>query len=479
MKKNLLISILAFSLFFTGCTAKAVKTTEDVTANISVSENSDASSDALKEYMSNPVSLETPVHEYGESTAFIHMDDDIVIRILYPEGELETFDNSIEEWVNETAEFYQQEAYGSHKNGETAELTTNYSSYIVENKLVSVKITGLFDKPYLAHPVDIIHTFNANLKTGEAISLDSLLLDGGREAIEKLVIENAGISSEEIDENLLDLWVLNSEGLEITLRRGDYLPMSDGTVTLLFTYDELKDALNLTKKETSIDVPEKSNDVKEGAVTEISLPSLSIDPTKPMVALTFDDGPSKHTDRLLDTFAEHGGKGTFFVVGNILDNRAETLKRTAAEGHQIAGHSWDHRQLTKLTGNDLINQVMATRAKIYDITGIDTALIRPPYGSFNDELKQVCKDNGVIIVNWSVDTLDWKYKDANTIYNTIMSQVKDGDIILCHDLHGTTVDAMEMVIPALIENGYQLVTVFDLLASSDQEITAGEVYTRK
>ncbi len=479
MKKNLLISILAFSLFFTGCTAKSVNATEDTITNISVIENTDTSSDALKEYMSNPVSLETPVHEYGESTAFIHMDDDIVIRILYPEGELEAFDSSIEQWVNETAEFYQQEASGSHKDGETAELTTNYSSYIAENKWVSVKISGLFDKPYLAHPVDIIHTFNANLQTGEPVKLDDLLFEGGREAIEKLVIENAGISAEEIDENLLDLWLLKPEGLEITLRRGDYLPMSDGTVTLIFTYDELKDVLTLTGNEPGPLPNEINTDITKSADTGISLPSLSVDPTKPMVALTFDDGPSKHTNRLLDIFTEYGGKGTFFVVGNILDNRSETLKRIASEDHQIAGHSWDHRQLTKLTGDDLINQVMATRAKIYDITGIDTPVLRPPYGSFNDEVKQVCKDHGVIIVNWSIDTLDWKYKDTNTIYNTIMANVKDGDIILCHDIHGTTVDAMETVIPALIENGYQLVTVSELLTAGNREITAGEVYTRK
>lgn len=83
------------------------------------------------------------------------------------------------------------------------------------------------------------------------------------------------------------------------------------------------------------------------------------------------------------------------------------------------------------------------------------------------------------MANWSLDTLDWKYKDANRIYNTIMDEVKDGDIILCHDLHGTTVDAMERVIPDLIAKGYQLVTVSELLSYDNEDINAGSVYIKK
>ena len=197
-----------------------------------------------------------------------------------------------------------------------------------------------------------------------------------------------------------------------------------------------------------------------------------------MIALTFDDGPSKHTARLLDAFTTHGGKGTFFVVGNLLDGRTEVIQRMALEGHEIAGHSWNHRQLTKLTVEELTDQLMSTRAKIYEITGVDSILIRPPYGSYNEQVKSVCQNLGIHMVNWSVDTLDWKYKDANKIYDTIMSEVKDGDIILCHDLHGTTVDAMERVIPDLIAKGYQLVTVSELLSYSGKEISAGSVYNK-
>ena len=198
-----------------------------------------------------------------------------------------------------------------------------------------------------------------------------------------------------------------------------------------------------------------------------------------MLALTFDDGPSAHTERLLDAFEEHGGKGTFFVVGNMLKDRTDTLIRMAEEGHEIAGHSWNHRQLTALEPSDLKKQLMSTRAKIYDITGVDPVLARPPYGSFDDEVKAASKKYGIALVNWSVDTQDWKYRDANYVYNSVMKQAKDGAIILCHDLHGTTVDAMERAIPALIDQGYQLVTVSQLLTSQGGEIEAGKVYYKR
>ena len=120
-----------------------------------------------------------------------------------------------------------------------------------------------------------------------------------------------------------------------------------------------------------------------------------------------------------------------------------------------------------------------TRAKIYEITGVDCKLVRPPYGACNDEIRDIGKELGVSFINWSVDTLDWKSKNADAVYNEIMKDVGDGHIILCHDLHKSTVDAMEKVVPDLIKKGYQLVTVSELLTCRGGEITAGKVYYKQ
>ena len=204
-----------------------------------------------------------------------------------------------------------------------------------------------------------------------------------------------------------------------------------------------------------------------------------IDITKPMVALTFDDGPSAHTQRLLNILQKYGGKGTFFVLGSTLDSNQETLKRIADDGHEIGNHSWSHSSFVEISSAEVRNEITKTRNKIYDISGVDSTLVRPPHGACNERIQNIGKELGVAFINWSVDTLDWKTKNANAVYNEIMKDAADGHIILCHDLHKTTVDAMERAIPALIEKGYQLVTVSELLTCRGGEITAGKIYYKQ
>lgn len=483
MKKNFTYILLIICLFLSGCSVSKNTIPEETPtptpeASVSTVESTPAPSappSVVLDDVTLTENLKTPIREYGESTAYIQMEEDLVVRILYPEIEIPALNEVIKHWVDKTVSEYQTECVGCHIDGDCGELTAEYESFLVDEHLISIKINGIFDKPYLAHPIDIIGTFHADLESESLISLDSLLLPEGRNALEAKVAADAGVDAEFIDEHFLDHWVLTSEGLEITLARGDYLPMSDGTKIYLYTYEELEGILSLVTLSEEIPTDEPTTESVPELFVNAPTDS-SIDPEKPMVALTFDDGPSKHTARLLDVFATHGGKGTFFVIGNILENRSDVLQRMVAEGHEIGGHSWDHRQLTKLGSTDLNNQLAGTRAKILELTGVDTTLLRPPYGSFNSDVQNTCADLGIVIVNWSLDTLDWKYKDADRIYETILSEVQDKDIILCHDLHGSTVDAMERVVPELIARGYQLVTVSELLEQKGEVIKAGEVY---
>ena len=470
--KRLYIILFAFLLLFIGCG----KSEEQSFIN---------KSEILDEYLSNLDILESPTREYGENTGYVQFDNDLMVRILYPEGDLKSLDIQVSEWVDDTIDMYKEDSKGSSESGDSAELTAEYESYVVNDEVVSVKLYGIYDRPYNAHPIDIIKTFHANNKTGELIELNDILVKGGLKDLIKMVVADAGLEKDTIDDKLLDNWTLTSDRLEIILERGAYLPMSDGTVTLNYSMDELEGIIDISGKlkEDAENVPSEQPlpteepATEEPAVTEPD--TQTVDPDKPMVALTFDDGPSKHTERLLDIFVSNGGKGTFFVVGNLIESRKQTVKRIVDEEHEIGGHSWSHRQLTKLSIKDMTKEIMNTRAMIYSVTGKDTTIMRPPYGSFNDETREVCRDNGVVMINWSLDTLDWKNKDADKVYKTIMKDVKDGDIILCHDLHETTVDAMERVIPDLIAKGYQLVTVSELLACGDYEINPGSVHTKR
>ena len=427
----------------------------------------------LEEYLQNVEKFEAPIREFGDATSYVDMTEDMVTGILYSETEYEFFNSAVREWSLELAENYKDEATENKKKEEPSELTVDYESYIITDNLASVKMKGVFISPHLAHPIDIYKTFNVNTNEGKILSVEDIFTPDGLKEFQNRVAKTAGVSDALIDENFANNFLLLKDGIEIILVRGDYLPMSDGTKSFVFKYDDIKNMLDSSFELKPV-VPEKEE-------TEIiTIPEVKVEKENPtakkMVALTFDDGPSVHTDRLLDLFSQYGGKGTFFVVGNRIDNRSDTILRMQKEGHQIANHSWDHRQLTSLDSQGIKDQIMMTRAKIYDITGVDTVIVRPPYGSCDDFVKSTGKELGVSFVNWSIDTLDWKTRDADSVYNEIMQNVKDGSIILCHDLYESTVEAMERAIPELIENGYELVTVSELLGT---DIQPGKMYYRK
>jgi len=482
MKKRLFCLLLNIVLLC-GCTVTSSQPAEEVFAaeentidNAAYEEETEAAT--LEEYVSELDVLDSPVREYGESATYIHMEDDLVVRILYPSVECKELKENIDCWISDTVEYYIAESEGSMKDGEAAELTVEYESYLVKNSFAGIKMTGIFDRPYLAHPVDLTATFNVDAKENTVLEMEDILLPGSEEKLMAMTAQKAGVSDEETDEDMLDNWVIKHDGIEITLERGKYLPMSDGTKTVMFTYNELEEMFTnpeIWKNAGTNDGTESTTD----AIMEVVLDETAVEEDKPMIALTFDDGPSAHTDRLLDILAENGGKATFFVVGNMIDKRVDTVTRMANEGHQIASHGWNHRQLTKLGDEELTDQIMNTRAKIYDVTGVDATLLRPPYGSYNNAVSAKTEELGIAMVNWSVDTLDWKSKNADSVYNAAMKDAKDGAIILFHDLYPTTVDAMERVIPELVEQGYQLVTVTELLESDDGKIEAGKMYYKR
>lgn len=201
-------------------------------------------------------------------------------------------------------------------------------------------------------------------------------------------------------------------------------------------------------------------------------------PSNRMIALTFDDGPVPDTERLLDILERYNTRATFFVVGSLVEQGRDTLIRAANMGNEIAGHSWSHPDLRRLSDQDIANQILSTSDIIESVIGYSPRIFRPPYGFLNDNVRRVSGELGYSIVTWTLDTLDWYYLDADIIYNTIMNNVRDGDNILLHDIHATTIDAMERVIPRLIDEGFQLVTVSELLAYKYGELEPGVVYGR-
>ena len=187
-----------------------------------------------------------------------------------------------------------------------------------------------------------------------------------------------------------------------------------------------------------------------------------IDPTRPMVALTFDDGPSKYTERILNSLEANGGRATFFMVGNRVASYASTVKRMADLGCETNSHTWAHTYLTNMSEGQILQSLNQTRDAIVAAGGNAPKGVRPPGGKINDASKAVLAKAGMPSIVWSVDTLDWKTRNAQKTIDTVLSQVKDGDIVLMHDLYEQSAIAAETLIPELTKRGYQLVTVSEM-----------------
>lgn len=189
------------------------------------------------------------------------------------------------------------------------------------------------------------------------------------------------------------------------------------------------------------------------------------DPQVPRVALTFDDGPSVYTSRLLDILREENVKATFFVLGKSAAVQKQTLRRIAEEGHNIGNHSYDHKNFAKISLDEARRQITLTDDIAQEITGSKPTYFRFPYGAFTDD-KLTLADRPVI--GWNIDPLDWKYRDAERVAAE-MSKASANAIILAHDIHKTTVEAIPQVIRNLKAKGYRIVTLDELFAGKSVE----------
>lgn len=181
----------------------------------------------------------------------------------------------------------------------------------------------------------------------------------------------------------------------------------------------------------------------------------------PRVALTFDDGPSDYTISLLGELKDRGVKASFFLQGQCIEGREETIRQMQEDGHLIGNHTFHHVQLTKLSDEKAKQEVISTSNAIYKITGVYTSYIRPPFGEWKKGLDY---NVTMIPVLWTIDSRDWCTKNTPVIVNDVMKKVKDGDIILMHDCFKTSVESALLIVDRLKQEGYEFVTVDEMIA---------------
>ncbi len=195
-----------------------------------------------------------------------------------------------------------------------------------------------------------------------------------------------------------------------------------------------------------------------------------------IVALTFDDGPGPYTERLLDELQARGARATFFVLGTRVDSYPRLIRRMAAEGHAIGNHSNAHNMLHRMDLLGVRNEMGKCAEKIEKLLGYRPCVMRCPGGNSSDTVKQYAKEAGVPIINWGVDTRDWESRNKEAILKVAKANIKDGSIVLLHDIHSVSVDAAIELMDWLIEEGYTLVTVPELLEARRGGMEAGKTY---
>lgn len=199
----------------------------------------------------------------------------------------------------------------------------------------------------------------------------------------------------------------------------------------------------------------------------------SRDISKKYIALTFDDGPNYNTNKIINILNKYNVKATFFILGTKINNNEYILEKMKDSGMEIGNHTFSHLLLTSKKDNVIKNEIDNTSNLIYSVIGENPILFRPSYGAYNKRIRNII-DYPIIL--WDIDTLDWKYHNSKKITNRVINKVKDGDIILMHDIYSATSNSLENIIPILQERGYEFVTISELFYYKNISLKNGSIY---
>ena len=372
--------------------------------------------------------------------SYISMNEELV-SINYPVTNINVLDDAVSSYVNQT--------YYNFKNMDSPvipELNISYTYKEVNEDIINV---SLMTEIVTDKTINKIKTFTYNKSNNKFLTM------------EDLVDDLAGLDYE-IKKELLEKYQ-DADMDYLSNVSYDYFTIDDENLTLYFNPAEIKSKHD---ELIYIDVPLDSLkmlvdiDINEGKDTYLSIKKKNVSIDDKVVALTFDDGPSKYTDQILDILKKYNACGTFFLIGNKVEFYSDTLRRMLEEGSEIGNHSYDHKLLTRLSKESFQEEINKTQMAIKKVTGFTPTLFRPTYGGYNNTLKSY---TDLKFVLWDVDSRDWQVKSKEKILKNVLPNVKSGSIVLMHDNHEYSVNTLEDMIESLKKQGYKFVTVTELL----------------
>lgn len=367
--------------------------------------------------------------------------DKALVSINYPVTNINILDDKISAYVNQT--YYN---FKKMKSTIKPELNISYTYKEINSEIVNVSIKTeiITDKT-----INKIKTFTYNKNNDKFLTMEDLVgdLEGFDYEIKKELLEKYQDADMEYLSNIsYDYFTIDDDNLTLYFNPTEIKSKYEELIYLDIPLDSLKLLINIDEFE--------END------TYLSIKKRNISLDDKVVALTFDDGPSKYTEKILDVLKKYDACGTFFLIGNKVDFYRDVLKRMINEGSEIGNHSYDHKLLTRLSKKQFEEEINKTQDAIKKATGFTPLLFRPTYGGYTDLLKSY---TDLKFVLWDVDSRDWQVKTKSKILQNVLPNVKSGSIILMHDNHEYSLNALDDVISNLKKQDYKFVTVSELL----------------
>ncbi|MGN1343211.1 MAG: polysaccharide deacetylase family protein [Traorella sp.] len=378
--------------------------------------------------------------EYQNPNMEIKLEDDKVNSSVYSKKNKETKEKMIyaihipdfkDKEINQLVdnfvdEIIEENALVTYIDYESSSAFSQYKSYIITATTYS-DMDGL-------NPIEEISSkqLYLNFDQDKLIELKDCLRE---KAIDKLS------KTYECDKSELQLAKIKEDGLEIALlnQKVDYL-YNEHTTSFIMNNEHIPTILKNEK---------------------INVEKREIDPTKPMVAFTFDDGPSPtNTSKILAALNKVNGRATFFELGYLMEIYPDTVREIVEQGSEVGNHSYDHDWLTSKSISEVIEDIDSVNDIFFSLTGNEIHLVRPPYGDYNSEIKNTLTER---IIMWDVDTRDWESRNTSSVISMAKKYTYDGAIVLFHDIYSTTAAAIEELIDYYDSMGYQFVTVSELL----------------
>ena len=453
---------LAFLLIFTiltslcGCSASAITIQEK------------RASEALVKAES--FWAEQKVYQVGETVTTSDFVKPLAYALQYPKTGYPTIDARIEGIVAEIRNAFDQEYMPTENspgekrrsNVAIATLFLGYETYLTDENHLSLLFYETVETAADGMSPHIrIQAFHFDLKEDKEIPAEELMWENftknaslyAQKYFTTTELYNQRIFGDYAmrlapDNGYFDRFAFTDEGVLFHFEKYSLFPGDMGVVTLVIPYADMR--------------------VKQTASADASVAPPSSVTGRKMVALTFDDGPHPvHTNAILDVLEKHNARATFFDVGYLIEKYPDVTRREAALGCEVGSHSWQHDNFNKMKDDAIKADVARIDALFQKVLGKSPASFRPPYGNCNDHVKTLIP---MPIYLWSVDTLDWKSRNAQSV----ISEVKkigdlDGKVILMHGIYGSTAEATAYLVPYLQEQGYELVTVSELVAAKHGE----------